>query len=100
MADLVKTFNQTGDFEAMNAAEHFLKVAGFSIGSSQRGSPRGIMFGDVDISKWRNLRQFEIDELHGAMTGDGRNGPLTVRIRESAPQEAKQAFHKTALALR
>lgn len=99
MANLVKTFSQKGDFEAMSAAENFLKVAGFSIGSSERGSPRGIMFGDYDISKWRHLSQSEIDDLHGRMTGDGRNGPLTVTIFEFAPQEAKRAFHKTALAM-
>lgn len=97
MANLTKTFSQAGDFEAMNAAEDFLRSAGFSVGTSQRGSPRGIMFGDCDIEKWRNLRQFEIGQLHGRMTGDGRNGPLTVTIFETAPIEAKRAFHKTAL---
>ncbi len=99
MANLVKTFSQKGDFEAVTAAEDFLRVAGFSIGSSERGSPRAIMFGDYDISKWRHLDQRERDALHGQMTGDGRNGPLTVTIFESAPPGAKTAFHRTALAM-
>lgn len=99
MASLVKTFNQPGDFDATNAAEEFLRLAGFSVGSMQRGDPRGIMFGDCDISKWRNLRETERQSLHGQMLGRGRTGPIIVEIFENAPQEAKQSFHKTALAL-
>jgi hypothetical protein len=98
MASLVKTFKQDGDFEANNAAEEFLRVAGFSVGSMQRGDPRGIMFGDYNISKWQNLREIERQSLHGQMLGRGRTGPIMVEIFENAPQEAKQSFHKTALA--
>jgi hypothetical protein len=102
MANLVKTFNGTEDFEAMHAAEHFLQLAGFSVGSNQRGDPRGIMFGEYDIAKWRNLNVRERRELHGQMTSDHgtmRSGPIVVTIFDSAPQEAKQEFHKTARAL-
>jgi len=101
MSDLRKTFNASGDFAANNDAEHFLQVAGFSVGSMQRGAPRGIMFGDCDISKWRNLREIEIQSLHGEMRAHRtfREGPITVVIFESAPQEAKRAFHQTALAM-
>lgn len=100
MANLVKTFTQKGDFAAMTAAEDFLRVAGFSIGSSERGSPRGIVFGDCAISKWRRLSSQDRDDMHGQMTGDGRNGPLTVTIFGRAPSEAKRAFHKTAIVSR
>ncbi len=96
MANLVKTFAQTGDFEANTAAEHFLEQAGFSVGTMQRGDPRGIMFGDCVISKWRNLHHLEKQAMHGQMTGNMREGPITVTIFESAPQEAKRDFHKIA----
>jgi hypothetical protein len=101
MADLRKTFSAEGDFDANTEAEDFLRTAGFSVGSMQRGAPRGIMFGECDISKWRNLRETEIQTLHGEMRAHRsfREGPITVIIFESAPQEAKRAFHQTALTL-
>ena len=100
MADLVKTFSGEGDFTAMTAMEHFLRVAGFSIGSNQRGDPRGIMFGlEYDIMKWRNLNKHDRDALHGHAQGNMREGPIVVKIYERAPQEAKRAFHQTAVAM-
>lgn len=89
------TFSQTGDFEAMRAAETFLQSAGFSIGSWQRGAPCGVMFGDYGIAKWRNLSRQEQAQLHGILTGDGRNGPLTVTIFETAPIAAVAALDLT-----
>jgi hypothetical protein len=97
MADLVKTFDQPGDFEAMHAAETFLETAGFSVGRMQRGDPRGILFGDFDIAKWRNLNARERAGLHGHLIGDMRAGPVTIRIFEKAPQDAKRRFHLCAL---
>lgn len=99
MANLVKTFTGEDDFSAMIAAERFLKAAGFSVGSTQRGDPRGIMFGEYDIPKWRNLNQSERKSLHGQMTGNMRSGPVTVTIFGSASAEAKREFHKTATAM-
>ena len=100
MADLVKTFSGEGDFDAMTKMEDFLRVAGFAIGSSQRDDPRGIMFGlEYDIQKWRNLSKRDRDMLDGVATGNQRSGPITVRIYAHANQEAKRAFHQTALAM-
>ena len=82
----------------MRKAEHFLQIAGFSVGRNQRGDPRGILFGDYDIAKWRNLSSQERADCHGQMTGDMREGPVVVTIFEHAPQEAKVEFHKTAMA--
>jgi hypothetical protein len=68
----------------------------------ERGSPRGIMFGNYDVSKWRNLSKRDRADLHGVMTtatGSMREGPVTVRIFESASPEAKRSFHQTALAI-
>jgi|SRR5947209_12617624 len=91
-ADFIRTFDQTGDFAAMHAAERFLSERGFSVGSNQRGAPRGVMFGNYDIAKWRNLGADERLELHGTLIGDGRNGPLALRIYASAPAGAIAAL--------
>ena len=86
------TFTATGDFAALNQAEAFLRKAGFSLGSPQRGAPTACMFGDYAISKWRNLDQDERRETHATLTGDNRNGPLTFRLLPAAPDEAVQAI--------
>ncbi len=47
------TFAGVEDFEAMYKAEAFLSERGFSVGSNQRGDPRGILHGEYIIAKWR-----------------------------------------------
>lgn len=92
-----KVWHDTGDFVATHAAEDFLEHAGFSVGRTQRGERRGILFGDYDIQKWRNLNEAERQELHGVMTpgedGSYRGPGITVVIWSSAPAEAKNALH-------
>ena len=87
-------FEGVGTFEAMNNAEAFLAAAGFSVGPSQRGAPRAVMFGDYAVSKWGNLNHFERHETHATLTGDGRHGPLTFRLLPAAPDEAIAALRK------
>ncbi|WCT73959.1 hypothetical protein PQ455_01620 [Sphingomonas naphthae] len=84
-------FRQPGDFAAIHAAEAALAEAGFSIGSMQKGSPRGLLLGDISIAKWRNLSHQERRELHGEMFGD-RNGPVTVIVSANAPADVLAAF--------
>ncbi|WP_206078656.1 hypothetical protein [Allomesorhizobium camelthorni] len=60
----------------------------------QRGAPRGILFGLYDIAKWKNLSSADRRALHGVMTGDMRNGPVSVEIFHIAPDEAKAAVTK------
>ena len=69
----------TNDFAAVDAAEKWIRENGYSVGSMQRGAPRGILKGDFDIAKWRNLNTKERAELDGLMEG-GRGGPVTIRI--------------------
>lgn len=73
-------FDNSGDFEAMRAAEAWCAKHGLSVGSMERWKPRGLLFGDYAIAKWHNLRQADKDALHGTMTGDMRNGPVTVTV--------------------
>ena len=86
---ITKAFNQVGDFVACNAAEEWCKENGISVGRMQGPAPRGLLRGDFDIAKWRNLSRSEIEQLHGRMTGDMRNGPVVVSINagETSPPE-------------
>jgi hypothetical protein len=82
------TFNNAGAFAAVRAAEDWCAKHGLSVGAMERGKPRGILFGDYAIQKWHNLRQADKDALHGTMTGDMRNGPVTVAVDEHAVRRA------------
>lgn len=77
---MIKTFHEQGDFAAQAAAKRWLHDRGYSVGAMQDWSPRGIMRGDIIIAKWKNLSLREKAMLDGQMTGDMRNGPVTVEI--------------------
>lgn len=79
---IAKTFDQTGDFEAVHAACHWCEENGISVGRMQADSPRGLMYGDYNIQKWINLSEKDKNRLDGTMTGDMRNGPVTIEIKE------------------
>lgn len=80
-----ETFADAGDFRAMCAAEAWCDSRGISVGPCQRGAARGLMYGDHDIAKWRNLDQNDRDALDGVMTGDMRQGPVRIRIIDLMP---------------
>lgn len=77
-----KLFNAIGDFAACREAEAWLRERGFSVGRMQGPAPRGILRGDVDIQKWRNLSAGERRALDGRMTGNMRNGPVCIEISD------------------
>lgn len=78
-------FNQAGTFKAMRAAEAWCHENGISVGQSSATGPRGLLFGKYDwIAKWRNLSVRERNELHGTMTGDMRNGPVVIVLKQDA----------------
>jgi hypothetical protein len=79
-----KVFDGSGDFVAVRAAEAWCATNGLSVGRMQRGDPRGLLRGDYDIQKWRNLNAAERRALSGTMTGDMRNGPVIVELKEAA----------------
>lgn len=84
-APLSRTFIDAREFAAKHAARQYLGDRGFSVGRWQAHAPCGILFGDYDIQKWRNLSPADIAALHGIMKGDGRHGPITVTITSSDP---------------
>lgn len=78
------TFEHDGDFVAANYAEAFLASAGFSVGTQQRGAPRGILYGLYDIQKWRNLSERDKAGLHGTLSS-GRIDPATIKLCDTSP---------------
>lgn len=75
------TFNDAGDFQAINAAREWLKANGFSYGPMCMDMPIGILKGKWLIAKWRNLTIKERKQLHGQITSkDFREGPVVIQI--------------------
>lgn len=78
------------------AAERYLAERGFSVGRRQGPSERGILLGDFDIQKWRNLSVQDRFALHGVLqrTGCDRDTPAVVVIFGVAPREAHDAIRQ------
>lgn len=76
--------HSVGAFSAARAACEWCEKRGISVGSMQQGSPRGLLFGDFIVAKWRNLSASERACLHGTMTGDMRYGPVVVDLDDEA----------------
>jgi hypothetical protein len=75
-------FNQSGTFAALYAAQKWCRDNGISYGSLCRESPVGLMRGDVTIAKWRNLTAKERAECDGVMTGNFRDGPVCIEMKQ------------------
>lgn len=81
-------FKQQGTFKAMYAAEAWCRENGISVGQSCATGPTGLLFGQYDwIAKWRNLNARERNELHGTMSGNMRNGPVVIDLKDDAVRE-------------
>ena len=78
-------FDQKGTWQAKEAAEAWCKENGISVGQSSADGPTGLLFGDYAwIAKWRNLTNQERADLHGTMEGDFREGPVIIKLKDSA----------------
>jgi hypothetical protein len=78
-------FRGDGEFEANNAAEAWCRKMGISVGAMQGGEPRGLVWGNALIAKWRNLDQKDRDALDGRMefpAGRPRRSPVVVAIAD------------------
>lgn len=80
-------FDEEGVFEALWAAEDWCNVNGYSYGPGCAKMPTGLMRGNHTIPKWRNLRQDQINLLDGVMTGDRRNGPVFIEIKDEGEKK-------------
>jgi hypothetical protein len=79
------TFDDEGDWNAVQRAERWCAACGISVGTMQGKDPRGLRYGEYRIAKWRNLSSDDVAALDGIMKGDMRNGPVTIVIRDRAP---------------
>lgn len=85
------------NFPSEESAQRTLKESGFSLGQIQRDDPRGIMFGEIYITKWRNLRAADRDALHGVYQRAHRGGPVEITLRSGgAPGEALRKLEDAA----
>ncbi len=75
-------FDQKGTFSAKYAAEQWCRDNGVSYGSSCAIGPTGLLRGKFCIAKWHNLNAKERRELDGTMSGDLREGPVTISMRD------------------
>lgn len=89
-----ETWRQT--FACEDVAEAYLTERGFSVGRRQGGAERGILLGNFDIQKWRNLSPADRAALHGVLQRGGydRDVPAVVTIFAAAPDEAHEAIRK------
>lgn len=75
-------------FSAYYEAQEKLKELGVSAGSMQREAPIGLVFGDVGISKWRDLGP-DIRKLDGLLiplNGGFRGGDAVIYLAKK-PQD-------------
>lgn len=78
-------FSQKGTWAALEAARKWCRENGISVGQPSATGPSGLLFGKVDwIAKWRNLTNDEQDALHGTMSGDFREGPIVILLKDEA----------------
>ena len=79
------------DFDSGTDAEQALKQAGFSVGTTQRDEPRGILLGEYTIMKWRNLSGDDRSKLHATLERvfRGPDSPVFIRINPKAPLAVK-----------
>lgn len=81
-------FTQKGTWTALEAARGWCRENGISVGQSCATGPSGLLFGKFDwIAKWRNLTKTERDALHGIMSGDFREGPVVIILKDDVAIE-------------
>lgn len=83
MADFIITFTAPGRLTAYKMAEQALTENGFSVGHLQSGDPSGILLGEWDIQKWRNLSRQDRCDLHGVLTCPRGSETATIRFHAS-----------------
>ena len=76
--------NNPDEWNALSAAQKWLKDNGYSYAPMCGPEPIGIMLGDFEIAKWRNLSTWERKELDGMIVplngGRFRGNSCTVKF--------------------
>jgi hypothetical protein len=81
---ITQRFEGAETWQAVRSAEAWCEERGVSVGRMDRYDIRGLLLGDFDIAKWHNLTQRERCACHGQMTGEMREGPVTVTLTDPA----------------
>lgn len=89
MSAFKKTFADEGPFKALNSCTQWLEERGYSRGTTCVLFPTGVLFGDFDIAKWKNLTEKEIAALDGHITGNTREGPVTLHLKKAPADHAE-----------
>jgi hypothetical protein len=71
-----------GDQWPIREAENVLRDEGFTTGMMQAGAPMGFARGADYVAKWRNIPPDQYQHLDGIITGDFRDGPVTIKYRK------------------
>lgn len=76
-------FSDKGPFQAWYACQNWLSEHGYSYGATSCRAPGvGVLKGDYCIAKMHNLTKAEVQQLDGIVTGDFRNGPVTLTLKD------------------
>lgn len=86
------TFESSTEFEAVDMCERALRLSGFSFADRRRNAPRGVLFGNEHIGRWRYLTKEERAGLHGVISGDERRGPIVIEIFAGCPGAGVEAM--------
>lgn len=81
--DVVRSFADDRPWAAMECAQAWCRLQGFSIGPIAKGSPRGLKRGIHAIPFWTCLDARQRAALDGAIIAHSvERGPVVVRIRK------------------
>jgi len=74
-------------FGAVHALEQWCRDHGYTLGRMQGSDPIGLLRGEADLQKWRNLGELDRDRLDGVVTwvGSPRSGTAVVWLRVVTP---------------
>lgn len=74
-------FDVPGTWQALRSAERWCTEKGYGTGSGDYPNPIAISDGPYDhTQKWHNFTTHEKKTCFGIITGDMREGPMTIRI--------------------
>lgn len=81
-----EAFTVAGTFQSMYAAQKWIRDKGYDYGSSSALEPTAVMKGNYyDYGLPHKMKNFTVKEkqmVHGIITGNMREGPVTVCLYE------------------
>jgi len=78
-----RVFTEEGNFSAYNSAESAAEELGLLVGGMQRNCPIALLKESnwyTPAPKWEHLKEEDMAEIDGTITGDMRFGPCTLTV--------------------